>query len=225
LLPRPAGTAPARLPAARVPAPVARGRVRAPGGRRYRAVPGRARGVQPRRRDDPAPVGEGDHAGRRAGAGTADRLPVRPVVRGREVDHPADAGRRPGDPAHQAAVRHRDQPVGRLRGAVRVRRRRAARRRLAGPPAGRVMTGNMTGNAVHMEWTKLRTVPSTAWSLLALVAVTVTVGALVLWSLDTTHCGTRCDQDLPRLSLAGVYLGQLAVVVVAVLAVTAEYDT
>jgi ABC-2 type transport system permease protein len=76
-----------------------------------------------------------------------------------------------------------------------------------------------------MEWTKLRTVPSTAWSLLLLVALTVTTGALVLWSLDATSCGARCDQDLPKLSLSGVYLGQLAAVVVAVLAVTAEYDT
>lgn len=79
--------------------------------------------------------------------------------------------------------------------------------------------------AVRMEWTKLRTVPSTAWSLLALVVLAVTVGALVLWSLDATHCSPNCDQDLPKLSLSGIYVGQLAVVAVAVLAVTAEYDT
>jgi ABC-2 type transport system permease protein len=78
---------------------------------------------------------------------------------------------------------------------------------------------------LRMEWTKLRTVPSTVWSLFALVALTVAVGALVLWSLGATHCGARCDQDLPKLSLSGVYLGQLAVVAVAVLAMTAEYDT
>jgi ABC-2 type transport system permease protein len=79
--------------------------------------------------------------------------------------------------------------------------------------------------AVHMEWTKLRSVPSTPWSLLALVAMHAATGALVLWSLDASHCSTQCDQDLPRLSLSGVYLGQLAVVAVAVLTVTAEYDT
>jgi ABC-2 type transport system permease protein len=78
---------------------------------------------------------------------------------------------------------------------------------------------------LRMEWTKLRTVPSTAWSLLAFATLTVAIGALVLWSLGATRCGARCDQDLPRLSLSGVYLGQLAVVAVAVLAVTAEYDT
>jgi ABC-2 type transport system permease protein len=81
------------------------------------------------------------------------------------------------------------------------------------------------GRLLRMEWTKLRTVPGTVWSFLALAALTVAVGALVLWSLRATHCGARCDQDLPKLSLSGVYLGQLAVVAVAALAVTAEYDT
>jgi len=81
------------------------------------------------------------------------------------------------------------------------------------------------GNALRMELTKLRTVPSTAWSLVAVVGLTVMAGALLLWALGTTHCGARCDQDLPRLSLGGVYVGQVAVVVIGVVAITSEYDT
>jgi len=81
------------------------------------------------------------------------------------------------------------------------------------------------GGAVRMEWTKLRTVPSTAWSLLSLVAVMVVAAALLLWTLGGTPCGARCDEDLPRLSLGGIYLAQLPVVVLSALAVTAEYET
>lgn len=73
--------------------------------------------------------------------------------------------------------------------------------------------------AVRAEWTKLRTVPGTAWSLAALVGLTVGPGALA--------AGTDCARDgcdpVP-LSLSGVYIGQLAAVVIAVLAVSAEYD-
>lgn len=85
----------------------------------------------------------------------------------------------------------------------------------------------MTGvlRAAKAEWTKLRTVRGTAWLTLALVVCTVAVGAAVTASLDTRFCDTGCDQDNTRLSLSGVYLGQLAVVVFGVLAVTNEYAT
>ena len=83
------------------------------------------------------------------------------------------------------------------------------------------------GRALRAEWTKLRTVPSTGWTLLAVVAVTMAVGALVSWDLTPPICersDPSCDFDLTRLSLSGVYLGQAGVVVLAVLAVTAEYE-
>lgn len=82
-------------------------------------------------------------------------------------------------------------------------------------------------HAVHAEWTKLRTVPSTGWLLLATVACTVAVGALTIWSVATSGCSPtpgECDRDIPRLSLSGVYIGQVAVVVLAALAMTTEYD-
>jgi ABC-2 type transport system permease protein len=82
--------------------------------------------------------------------------------------------------------------------------------------------------AVHAEWTKLRTVPSTAWTALAAVGFTVALSALTTGSVDTSGCPppqTGCDEDTMLLSLSGVYLGQIAIVVLAVQAVSAEYES
>lgn len=81
--------------------------------------------------------------------------------------------------------------------------------------------------ALRAEWTKLRTVSSTAWLLLAAVAFTVAVGTLATASVDTSQCPTptTCFEDITKLSLTGVWLGQIAVVVLAVLAITNEYGT
>jgi ABC-2 type transport system permease protein len=82
--------------------------------------------------------------------------------------------------------------------------------------------------ALRAEWTKLRTVQSTGWTLIAVVVMTTAVGALVSWDLTPPNCersDPSCDFDLTKLSLAGVYIGQAAVVVVAVLAVTSEYES
>jgi ABC-2 type transport system permease protein len=81
--------------------------------------------------------------------------------------------------------------------------------------------------AVHAEWTKLRTVPSTAWLALAAVTTTVLVSLASVESVDIDLCRTPgdCGEDTTKLSLTGVYLGQLAVVVLAVLAITSEYGT
>jgi ABC-2 type transport system permease protein len=81
--------------------------------------------------------------------------------------------------------------------------------------------------AIRAEWTKLRTVRSTGWLVLALVGGTVATGALATYSVDTSLCATArsCDEDTVRLSLLGTYLGQVAVVVLAALTVTTEYET
>jgi ABC-2 type transport system permease protein len=81
--------------------------------------------------------------------------------------------------------------------------------------------------AVHAEWTKLRTVPSTAWLALALVASTVVLGAAATAGASTDACPSpaECYEDTTKLSLTGVWLGQVAAVVLAVLAMTTEYGT
>jgi ABC-2 type transport system permease protein len=67
--------------------------------------------------------------------------------------------------------------------------------------------------------------PSTGWLLLGAVVVTVAVGFAITASLDYSHCDAPCVTDPGKLSLAGVRLGQVAVVILAVLGVTAEYAT
>jgi len=77
--------------------------------------------------------------------------------------------------------------------------------------------------ALHAEWTKLRTYPGTAWLLLAVVAVTVAVSAA---AAAAARCpATGCGQDPGKISFTGVDLGQAAVAIVAVLAVSTEYST
>ncbi len=81
--------------------------------------------------------------------------------------------------------------------------------------------------AVRAEWTKLRTVPSLPWLLVATVGLTVAGSAGALASVDTSQCPTpsECFEDTTKLSLSGVGLGQAAVVALGVLAMSSEYGT
>lgn len=90
----------------------------------------------------------------------------------------------------------------------------------------RVRDGRALG-AVHAEWTKLRTLHSTWWLLFAVVALTVLAGAATVASLTAGDCPVPadCHEDTVRLSLTGVWLGQGAVVVLAVLTMSGEYGT
>lgn len=82
------------------------------------------------------------------------------------------------------------------------------------------------GHAARAEWTKLRTVPSTWWLLLAVAAVTAAIGAGAVSGLSTAHCPPAgCREDVVKTSLAGVWAGQAVVAVLASLAFTAEYGT
>lgn len=78
---------------------------------------------------------------------------------------------------------------------------------------------------LHAEWTKLRTAPSSAWLPPLAAALTVALSAVItgLAGPDTTACAQGCDTT--RLSLSGVYLGQVAVIVLAVLVIGGEYGT
>jgi ABC-2 type transport system permease protein len=71
-------------------------------------------------------------------------------------------------------------------------------------------------DAFRAEWTKLRTLASTGWLLIGTVILTVGVSATVAATHDTSGSG----QDLTKLSLTGVYLGQTLIAVLAVLAIS-----
>ena len=76
--------------------------------------------------------------------------------------------------------------------------------------------------AMHAEWTKLRTVPSTGWLLFTAIALTVGASAL---ATTAVKCPASCGEDTAKLSLTGIMLGQAAVAVLAVLVMTGEYSS
>jgi ABC-2 type transport system permease protein len=78
-------------------------------------------------------------------------------------------------------------------------------------------------DALHAEWTKLRTLASTGWLLLLVVALTVAVSAAADAAASCPAGG--CQADPAKLSLTGVQVGQAIVAVIAVLAVSNEYST
>jgi ABC-2 type transport system permease protein len=74
--------------------------------------------------------------------------------------------------------------------------------------------------ALRSEWTKLRSVRSTTWMLLAVVGLTIALGVV---SCSTAHGSPGSDDDVVMYSLAGVYFAQVAAVAFGVLAICSEY--
>lgn len=81
--------------------------------------------------------------------------------------------------------------------------------------------------ALRSEWVKLRTVRSTFWSLLLLVGVSILFTSALTGGSSTEggSPGHRGDNDIVLDSLAGIWFGQIAAAVLAVLAITSEYST
>jgi len=79
-------------------------------------------------------------------------------------------------------------------------------------------------DALHVEWTKLRTVTGPAWLLTATVVLTVAVSAAATAAVKCPS-GTACPVDTTKLSLTGVQIGQAVVAILAVLAVSGEYSS
>ncbi|MGH3159304.1 MAG: ABC transporter permease, partial [Streptosporangiaceae bacterium] len=78
-------------------------------------------------------------------------------------------------------------------------------------------------DALHAEWTKLRTLPGTLWLLAAVIALTAALGAAADAAARCPAAG--CQLDPARVSLTGTYLGQAAVAILAVLAISGEYSS
>lgn len=78
-------------------------------------------------------------------------------------------------------------------------------------------------NAVHAEWTKLRTVSGTWWLLLGVLMLTVGLGAAASAAVSCTEAG--CHQDPVKISLTGTTLGQAIVAMLAVSVIGGEYAT
>ena len=92
-------------------------------------------------------------------------------------------------------------------------------------PAGQRVT---QARVIRSEWTKLRSVPSTAWSLLAALGLVVGVGAvysLLRVTRPPSDPAAVAAFDPTAVSLAGVQLAELAIGVLGVLLVAGEYAT
>ncbi len=77
--------------------------------------------------------------------------------------------------------------------------------------------------ALRSELTKIGSVRSTYWTLLAMFVVVVGFGALASWG--ATHGPHGPFFDPTRQSLAGLYIGQLIIGVLGVLVISSEYST
>lgn len=82
---------------------------------------------------------------------------------------------------------------------------------------------------LRSEWTKLRSVPSTYWTLLVAAAATIGLGALFCAIYVASSGKPRAFHRLAftptSYSLSGVMLAQLAIAVLGVLVITSEYST
>jgi ABC-2 type transport system permease protein len=82
--------------------------------------------------------------------------------------------------------------------------------------------------ALRSEWTKIRSVRSTMWTLGSAILVTVGISVLGNWGqanhTDLT-AAELAQRDLTQRSLFGIILGQLIMVVFGAMAITSEYST
>ncbi|MGW6736078.1 ABC transporter permease [Streptomyces sp. NPDC055013] len=82
---------------------------------------------------------------------------------------------------------------------------------------------------VRSEWTKIRSVASTVWTLSLAVVVTIALGMLISGlsnsEFDNMSERDRLSFDPTFISFAGMTLGQLALIVFGVLVVSNEYST
>ena len=92
---------------------------------------------------------------------------------------------------------------------------------LRSAPSGRA---GFTG-ALRSEFTKIRSVRSTYWTLIALVVVTIGIGTLACVGAVSRGADHGPLFDATQRSLAGLILGQLIIVVLGALTVTSEYST
>jgi ABC-2 type transport system permease protein len=97
---------------------------------------------------------------------------------------------------------------------------------VAQPRTPVAMHAQLTGlrDALHAEWTKLRTTAGPAWLLAATVVATVAVSAAATAAVRCP-AGTACPVDTTKLSLTGVEIGQALVAILAVLAISGEYSS
>jgi ABC-2 type transport system permease protein len=82
--------------------------------------------------------------------------------------------------------------------------------------------------ALHAEWTKLRTLSSTTWTLAATAVLTIAVStaASAAYRCAPGFCSSSATgADPAKIALTGLYIGQVLVAVLGVLVVGGEYGS
>ncbi len=89
------------------------------------------------------------------------------------------------------------------------------------------------GHLLAAEWTKIRSVRSTVWTLILFVVITIGLTALLSWLITSSWNGPRAAPRDARIAIdpvgfilgAGLNLGQLTICVLGVLVISTEYST
>lgn len=86
-----------------------------------------------------------------------------------------------------------------------------------------------TGRVLKSEWTKIRSVRSTLWTLVTALVVTVGLGVLITLlvrhTFDDLSPREQATFDATLTSFAGMMLGQLAMIAFGILVISNEYST
>ena len=83
-------------------------------------------------------------------------------------------------------------------------------------------------DALHAEWTKLRTMAGTWWLMLAVAALTIAVSAAAAAAFHCPPDGCTLRQtgaDPAKIGFTGVFLGQVVIALLAALAIGGEYGS
>ncbi|MFD9867031.1 ABC transporter permease subunit [Streptomyces niveus] len=80
------------------------------------------------------------------------------------------------------------------------------------------------GDAVASEWTKIRSVRSTMWTLGVMIVLMVGIGGLAAWAVSLSETTLGTESALP-LGFFGALLGSICVITLGVLTIASEYGT
>jgi len=91
----------------------------------------------------------------------------------------------------------------------------------------------LAGNLMSAEWTKIRSVRSTIWTLVLFVVITLGLTGLLTWLVASNWNGPKAGARDARVVIdpvgfilgSGLGLGQLTLCVLGVLVITSEYST
>jgi hypothetical protein len=96
---------------------------------------------------------------------------------------------------------------------------------VGGPPSAAGYRPARFSNVLLSEWTKIRTLRSTFFTLAATVAFVVGLGALISYESSVHYGPGNGPWDPTSISLSGLVFGQLTIAVLGVLAISGEYST